>query len=96
MIITNPITLLLYFIGLGLDIVVFFLIVRLLLNWREIPWLDAFNHVGKPIVDYLTDIVGEYFYVKHQKMLSVNSKIWLSLSFISILRFFSLGLIHLF
>lgn len=42
---------LIYFVCIGLDVVMFFLQVRLVLAWREIKWLKPFDLSGRPITD---------------------------------------------
>ena len=41
---------LLSFIAIGLDVCMFFLLVRLFLIWRKISWFERFNDIGKNLV----------------------------------------------
>lgn len=53
MIVLNPFFDLLYFVCLGLDVVLFFLSVHVLLSWRRIRWLIPLGQIGEPLVEAL-------------------------------------------
>lgn len=53
MIVLNPLFGLLYFACLGLDIVMFFLWVHILLSWRRIRWLVPLGKIGEPLIEAL-------------------------------------------
>lgn len=61
MIVLSPLFGLLYFVCLGLDIVVFFLWVHILLSWRRIRWLVPLGQMGKPLIDTLMRSVDMFF-----------------------------------
>ncbi len=44
---------LLYFFCVGLDVVMFFTQIRLVLLWRNVDWLVPFDSAGKPLVDHV-------------------------------------------
>jgi len=60
MIVLNPLFGLLYFVCLGLDIVVFFMWVHVLLSWRRIRWLVPLGRIGEPLVEVLMRSVDTY------------------------------------
>ena len=45
---------LLYFAVLFIDVMSFFVLVRLVSSWRSYPWLARFDTVGQPLVNWFT------------------------------------------
>jgi hypothetical protein len=44
-----------YFFCVGLDVIMFFLQIRLILLWKNISWLIPFDNAGKPLVSAITE-----------------------------------------
>ncbi len=60
MIVLNPLFGLLYFVCLGLDIVMFFMWIHILLSWRRIRWLVPLGQIGGPLIETLIRSVDVY------------------------------------
>ncbi|AQQ70914.1 hypothetical protein SMSP2_01277 [Limihaloglobus sulfuriphilus] len=73
-----------YFICVGLDIIMFFLQVRLLFTWRNIQWLRPFDTAGTPIVDMVTAQLPRF--TKTSKPLSEKGKLIIALLMTATLR----------
>ena len=58
-ILLNPITAICYLVHLGINIVLFFLLIQLILTWRRFAWLAPLGEVGKPITDAMTGAVAK-------------------------------------
>ena len=58
MIILNPISSLFYFVCVGIDIAMFFLLVHLIMSWRHVPWLASFERIGRPLVEKIVAATG--------------------------------------
>lgn len=74
----------LYFVCVGLDVVLFFLQIRLILLWRTVHWLAPFNDAGKPLVNAVTAEVSQF--LKTQNPLSEKAKLITSLVIFVIAR----------
>lgn len=59
MIIVNPINLLLYFVHLGINVTLFFLMVRLLLSIRSFRLLVAFDKAGEQLISTIFEVVSK-------------------------------------
>lgn len=77
---------LLNLVCIGLDIVLFLAVVRLVLMWRRISWLDKLNDIGKGLVDALAANAGQLWYRATQKKLSYRGELLVSILALSILR----------
>ena len=75
MILLNPIPAMLCFITIGIDIAIFFLIVRLILTWRNFRWLVPFDKTGSSLVEAITQAAGKVFSSRWSKKLSEKGKI---------------------
>ena len=73
-----------YFICIGIDVVMFFLQIRLILLWKNIGWLVPFDNTGKPLVDSVTGKIS--IYLKTQKPLSEKGKLIIALIAFAIVR----------
>ncbi len=81
---------LLYFICIGLDVVMFFLQIRLILTWRNINWLIPFDNTGKSLVDNVSEKFPQI--LRLRKPLSKRGKLITTLIIFAVLRM-SLGLL---
>jgi len=54
----------LYFICVSLDIVIFFLQIRLILLWKNISWLVPFDKAGKSLIDAVVAKVSQLLKTK--------------------------------
>jgi hypothetical protein len=75
-----------HLISTGLDIVIFFLIVRIVLFWRSIKWLKRFNKAGRTLVDAIAQQTDRLWYKATRKQLSERGKIIVSLAVWSFVR----------
>jgi len=78
---------LLSFIAIGLDICIFFLLIRFILIWRKASWFEWFNDVGKNLVDAITAKTRQLWYQASQKQLSDRGELLVALTVISFVRF---------
>lgn len=83
-------------ICIGIDIAVFFLLVRLVLMWRSISWLERLNDIGKNLVDALGAYAGRLWYRGTRKPLSEKGQLIVSLLALSIIRLVLCGIARLF
>ena len=74
----------LYFVCIGLDVAMFFLQVRLILQWRRFNWLVPFDNVGKPLVNAVTAKVPQL--LKTQTPLSERGKLIIALLVFAVAR----------
>ena len=82
MIVLNPLFGLLYFVCLGLDIVVFFMWVHVLLSWRRIRWLVPLGRIGEPLIEALMRSVDTC--LRHRLKLCFKRKTLVYLIFVII------------
>ena len=54
-----------YFICVSLDVVIFFLQIRLIILWKNISWLVPFDNAGKSLVDAVTSKVPQLLKTKN-------------------------------
>ena len=54
MILIYPMRAIAYLVLMGIDIAVFFLVVRLILTWQDVQWLVQFDRIGQPLVEKVT------------------------------------------
>jgi len=73
-----------YFVCIGLDVVMFFLQIRLILLWRNINWLVPIDNAGQLLVNSINDKVS--IYLKIQKPLSEKGKLIIALIAFAIIR----------
>jgi hypothetical protein len=69
-IIINPISALLYFVSLGIDIIIFFLAVRFILLLRSFSLLAAFDKAGDKLVNATTETASRLIARLFNKTLS--------------------------
>ena len=79
MIIFNPVYTLLYFLSLGLDILAFFLLVRLIVLWRKPPLLTSLDKMADPLIEMVTTTTGNMLQSKTRIILSEKGVVALSL-----------------
>ena len=71
---------LLHLTCIGMDIAIFFVLIRLVLMWRSDSWLERFNDIGKQLVDALAAQVGRLWFRAVQKQLSRRGGLLVSLT----------------
>lgn len=74
-----PILGLLYLFYIGIQIAIFFLVVRLLVTRWHVGWLEGFNDAGKRLVDAITTRVGLLWYRMVHRHLSPRGELLISI-----------------
>ena len=77
---------LLSFIAIGLDICIFFLLIRLIVNWKKIKLFERFNDVGKNLIDHVSVKTGQLWFRVSQKKLSKRGELLVSITVLSFVR----------
>ena len=70
MTILNPIAAIIYLVHLGINIAVFFTVIRLILTLKHFAWLGHFDTMGRPLVNGMTTAVGKFVETRWHKNLS--------------------------
>lgn len=70
----------------GLDVCLFFLLIRFVLIWRSNGWLERFNDAGRTLVDAIVAKVGALWFRAVQKKLSQRGELLVSFVGLSIVR----------
>lgn len=73
-------------ISLAIGVLEFFIIVRLLLMWRQIKWLVPFDIAGKDLVNSFADIVNECWRKWANDELSAKGRLIVGLIALVVLR----------
>ncbi len=81
MIFLNPI----YFVVLGIDILLFFLLVRLIQTWKRISWLASLDKIGAQLVEATTSRIGNI--LKSNKNLTDKGRILFSIIVLTLIKF---------
>ena len=71
---------LLHLACIGMDIVIFFLLIRFVLMWRSDSWLEPLNDVGRQLVDALATKVGRLWSRAVRKQLSCKGELLVGLT----------------
>ena len=82
-VITNPISVLIYFITIGINIAFFFLIVRLILAFKSFRLLVAFDKIGEKLVDTITEIASKLLLDLFNRNLSTKKVLVISILFLT-------------
>jgi hypothetical protein len=75
---------LLSLVSIGIDIAIFFLLIRLIVMWRNISWLGKFNDIGKALVDSVAAKTGGFWFRVTERQLSDRGKLLISLITLSL------------
>lgn len=75
------------FFVMAIDIVMFFLIVRLVLLSKPVNWLIPFDHAGHSLVEYTTGIVHRYWMPRSRKPLNERKLLIISFVVFVFIRF---------
>ena len=86
MILVYPIHAIAYFIVMGTDITVFFLVIRLVRTWRDVEWLAAFDRVGRGLVDKVTTSMHRLLPQQGTRRLSEQRVLILGIVFLTVLH----------
>jgi hypothetical protein len=76
-----------YLFCIGIDIAIFFLVVRLLATRWHVGWLEGFNDVGRGLVDATTAKVGLLWQRMTQRRLSKKGELMVSILALFIAQF---------
>ena len=87
MFLVYPIQAVVYFIVMGIDIAVFFLVIRLILAWRDVQWLVPFNRTGGSIVEKVTTTVGGFVSRNSNRTLSEKGVVFISIVILTVMRY---------
>jgi len=87
MTILNPIAGIFYLVHLGINIAVFFTVIRLILMWKHFIWLAKFDAIGKPLVNGMTNAIGKFVETRWHKNLSEKSRLLVSLTILMLADF---------
>ena len=85
MIIINPISALLYFVSLGIDIVIFFLAVRLIQLGKSFSLLAAFDKAGEKLIHATTKTMSRLSARLFDKTLSEKGLVITSIVFLTLI-----------
>jgi len=77
---------LLSFIAIGIDICIFFLLIRIIVNWKKIKWFERFNDIGKQLIDPISAKTGQLWYRASKKHLSDRGKLLVAITVLSFIR----------
>ena len=79
----------------GINIVEFFLIIRVVTSWKRIAFLAGFDDAGKTLIDSYTNKVGSLWHRMTQKQLSLRGKLLIGFLLLEILRIVASGFVNL-
>ena len=79
----------------GINIVEFFLIIRVVTSWKRMAFLAGFDDAGRNLVDGYTGKVGNLWRRMTQKQLSLKGKLLIGFLLLETLRIIAAGLISL-
>jgi len=85
-IILEILTIFFHFVGSVLDTTIIFILVRLLLLWRRMGWLECLNKIGKSLVDTSTMKVNCLWSMTSHKRLSDRGRLLVGLMALSVAR----------
>lgn len=86
MFLVYPIQAVAYFIVMGIDIAVFFLVIRLILAWRDVRWLVPFDRIGGDIVEKVTVTVSGCVSQRSSRKLSKKGALFISILILTAAR----------
>ncbi len=86
MFLVYPLQAVAYFIVMGIDIAVFFLVIRLILAWRDVRWLVPFDSIGGGIVDKVTATVGDFVSQRSSRRVSKKGTLLISILILAAAR----------
>jgi hypothetical protein len=66
-ILLHPLAVLLSLIHLGINICLFFLIIRWIQTWKEVGWLSGLDNLGRPLTGAMTTAVRNHLKRKFPK-----------------------------
>jgi hypothetical protein len=87
-ILLNILRLLIAVTAMALDITAFFLIVRLVLDYRKTIILTAFDHAGREVVEIFSDSIVRLYRRHVSRPLSPRAQLLLTLGVVATARFF--------
>lgn len=86
MIIVNPIIVALNLAVAAINIIEFFLLVRLILSWKKIVWLRPLDTAGSALVSKITALTEKLFGKISHQHLTARSNIALSLFILELIK----------
>lgn len=84
------------FVSIGIDILAFFLVVRAVILWKEIPWLKPFNDAGKGLIDGYTNVIDRLWNQIGRRHLTGKGKLLIGLGMLELANIFLFGAVRLF
>ena len=79
----------------GVNIVEFFLIIRIVTSWKRIAFLAGFDDAGRTLVDGYTGNVGSLWRRMTQKQLGIKGKLLIGFLLLETLRIIAVGFMSL-
>jgi len=92
----NLLQIVLSFICNGIEIVMFFLLVRIILLFKSIQWLQTFDDAGRTLVDGVASFVDRGVYQLWKKHLATKSQLLLALVLLEVCRAMLIQMCRLF
>ena len=83
---TNLLQIVLSFICNGIEIVMFFLLVRIILLFKSIQWLQTFDDAGRTLVDGVVGFVDRGVYRFWKRHLTTKSQLVLAFVLLEVCR----------
>lgn len=84
------------FVCVGIDILTFFLIVRIALTKWTIEWLVPFDSAGSKLVDWFSEYVKRWWQRATAKTLTLQARLAIGLMGLLVLRFLVVGIVRMF
>lgn len=85
----------LHLLCVGINITVFFMVVRVVMLWKEIACLKPFNDAGRNLVDRYSEMVASLWDRITKKQLAPKGKILIGLIALELVRLFITGFAEL-
>ena len=82
----NPLQIVLSFICNGIEIVIFFLLIRMVLLFKSIQWLQAFDDSGRILVDGVAGFVDRSVYRVWKRHLTIKNQLVLAFVLLEVCR----------
>jgi len=86
MILLKPLAVFFCLVCIGLDVAMFFILVRFLLLWWRTGWLERLNEVGRNLVDTFTAKVSRFWCRASHKRLSDRGELLVGLMVLLVAR----------
>ena len=74
------------FVCNGIEIVMFFLVIRMLRLWKPVQWIEAFDNAGRTLADGVAGFVDRSVYRLWKKHLMIKSRLLLAFILLELCR----------